>query len=551
MPPDLPKTTIKFITALLKHQAKLWLGEDAAGIAAGTLIDEDLQKRLDDWLNTEQTAKQLLDAAEQAHVYVQDEANCPDADLRGAFHGMRFDNLSSVQAALTELTGALDSKKLQVLLHTAFTRDLPNLSPAQHAEGARIYTDALLRAVGTLEKFASPILLQIVLDLKKGQYAQDEKLNRIIILLQEKIQSHSQNSPTLPGDLPPDSSCHHSRDDMFVNRDEILKKLALMISTKRRTIVISGLIGVGKTALAIEFAYRYGYQYQGVHWLDLGAVNKYSDFENQIKKITGGHNSEIEIIRKWKENGPRLIILDRFENISLANEILARLQHSSIHILILSCQSSWSASYGLQKIELDELSIEASSSLLVRLFPTMDKATTKNTLGQLGNLPLAIKSYFNRTNGNPANTIEYGKKMKRISYLHDLMSRLEASYSRLSLLAKKVFMTAGYLLPDTPIPTSVFDLTLGVSIEKIDEALDLLKNEGLIKWDGKQVVVNPLLSEYSRHKCEEELQNILIARALRDTILQMKDDIDMESLRILSLHQENLDQILADKNDNK
>jgi hypothetical protein len=83
MSPDLPKTTVKFITALLKHQAKLWLGEDAAGIAAGTLIDEDLQKRLDAWLAADQTAKQLLDAAQQAHFYVQDEANCPDADLRG------------------------------------------------------------------------------------------------------------------------------------------------------------------------------------------------------------------------------------------------------------------------------------------------------------------------------------------------------------------------------------------------------------------------------------------------------------------------------------
>lgn len=163
MPPDLPKTTVKFITALLKHQAKLWLGEDAAGIAAGTLIDEDLQKRLDALLEADQATKQLLEAAQKAHEYVQDEANCPDADLRGAFHGMRFDDLPSIQAALTELPGALDAKKLQALLHEAFTRDLPNLTPAQYAEGARIYTDALLRSVGKLEKFTSPIILQTVL----------------------------------------------------------------------------------------------------------------------------------------------------------------------------------------------------------------------------------------------------------------------------------------------------------------------------------------------------------------------------------------------------
>lgn len=159
--PDLPKTTIRIITALLKHQATLVFGETASKEIADTLIGEDLQKRLDDWLEADQNAKQLLEAAEQAHHYVQDPHNCPDAELRQVFHGMRFDNLQSVQAALTELPQALDAGKLQETLQQAFTRDLPNLTPTQHKEGARIYSDALLRSVGKLEKFVSPILIQL------------------------------------------------------------------------------------------------------------------------------------------------------------------------------------------------------------------------------------------------------------------------------------------------------------------------------------------------------------------------------------------------------
>jgi hypothetical protein len=42
MPNNLPKTALKFLVALLKNQAKVWLGEDAAGIAAQTLIDARL-----------------------------------------------------------------------------------------------------------------------------------------------------------------------------------------------------------------------------------------------------------------------------------------------------------------------------------------------------------------------------------------------------------------------------------------------------------------------------------------------------------------------------
>ncbi len=32
---------------------------------------------------------------------------------------------------------------------------------------------------------------------------------------------------------------------------------------------ITGMGGIGKTQLAVEFAYRYGHHFKGVHWLDL------------------------------------------------------------------------------------------------------------------------------------------------------------------------------------------------------------------------------------------------------------------------------------------
>ena len=101
MSPDLPKTTIKFITALLKHQAKLWLGEETVGIAAETFIDEDLQKRLDDWLDSDKSTKELLQAVEQTQLYLQDPNNCPDRDLRYLFRDVSFGDLPSIQAALT------------------------------------------------------------------------------------------------------------------------------------------------------------------------------------------------------------------------------------------------------------------------------------------------------------------------------------------------------------------------------------------------------------------------------------------------------------------
>ncbi len=81
MPPLQPHTLLKFLAALLKHQAKAWLGESAAGLLADALVDEELQARLDAWLQGEATQKRLLEAAQQARVWLQNPAHCPDEDL--------------------------------------------------------------------------------------------------------------------------------------------------------------------------------------------------------------------------------------------------------------------------------------------------------------------------------------------------------------------------------------------------------------------------------------------------------------------------------------
>ncbi|GEM_PF-6452194 len=58
----LPATLLKLLIALLKHQAKTWLGSEALDVAAQTLIDEELQRRLQGWLTADQTRRALLRA---------------------------------------------------------------------------------------------------------------------------------------------------------------------------------------------------------------------------------------------------------------------------------------------------------------------------------------------------------------------------------------------------------------------------------------------------------------------------------------------------------
>lgn len=85
-----------------------------------------------------------------------------------------------------------------------------------------------------------------------------------------------------PGPLPPGSRLPVRRTDLFTGRIEPLKTLAralllpprvevgatLVTQATPMMAVIHGVGGVGKTQLAVEFAYRYGRYFHGVHWLD-------------------------------------------------------------------------------------------------------------------------------------------------------------------------------------------------------------------------------------------------------------------------------------------
>ena len=76
------------------------------------------------------------------------------------------------------------------------------------------------------------------------------------------------------GDLPLGSYLPFSPNPLFTGRVDDLRKLAdaLVIHAQAGTVItqaITGMGGLGKTQLAVEFAWRYGKYFQGVHWLNL------------------------------------------------------------------------------------------------------------------------------------------------------------------------------------------------------------------------------------------------------------------------------------------
>ena len=164
MPSSLPKNILKLTVALLKHQAELWLGEEAVGIAGETLVEiggEELQEKIDKLIAGEEGAKELLATAQRADDYFQ--KNCEDATLKGAL-SLSYGDLPAVQKALENLPKAIDASDVREELEKALQHDFPKLTRAQSEEGARLYTEALQRALLPLKDFTLPVIGQVVLD---------------------------------------------------------------------------------------------------------------------------------------------------------------------------------------------------------------------------------------------------------------------------------------------------------------------------------------------------------------------------------------------------
>ncbi len=541
MPSDFPKNILKITAALLKHQATLWLGEEAVGIAGEKLIEiggEKLQENLDQFITTESGSKELLKAIENADRYFQQECRKADLDaLCGAF-SLSFGNLPGVQHALKELPQAMDSEGLKESIENALQRDLgKQLSAEQIKAGANLYADALLRAIKNLKEFTLPVISQTVFENQNLLLRVIQNQEKMLALLDhfESFRDITQaRKEARPGQLPFGSYFPLESNPIFTGRAAYLEKLEKAFFDEQTSEVsmltqaISGMGGIGKTQLAVEFAYRFGYRFRGVHWISATGVRSFEDLlpaialSGSLMNLAGFSKQDIAgqvqmTLRAWQAEGPRLIIVDNLEDADAAAKVLPPLRSGENRLLATSRYRDWVKTMPIRAIPLEEFSTEESLAFL-RKHLDKNRASDKilNALAEkVGHLPLALElagTYLSRlAHKSVENYIDalslthsslrnwwQGKNMPSpTAHEKHVANTFALSWEVIEAeKAQNLYKLAGYFAPNLSLPKqSLYEAGEFESEDAFEENLLELRNYALLKEDNS---LHPLLAEFAR-----------------------------------------------------
>ena len=208
-----------------------------------------------------------------------------------------------------------------------------------------------------------------------------------------------------PGELPSSAFVPYQRNNDFTGRRESLLHLANLLlpdgeSVKQRAVVVTGMGGLGKTQLAVEFCYRYGRYFPGgVFWLSFAnggnvadevavvggerSMGLYRDSNklNQLDKVG-------RVRRAWQEAIPRLLIFDNCEEERLLAEWLP--VTGGCRVLITSKRAVWTPELGVTTYTLKQLDRIESVRLLQHLVPTAGATAADEIAQEVGDLPLAL-----------------------------------------------------------------------------------------------------------------------------------------------------------------
>ena len=199
--------------------------------------------------------------------------------------------------------------------------------------------------------------------------------------------------PQLPGNLPRVWNLP-ARNRGFIGRDGLLVAVRERLFAGDRAVVqaFQGMGGVGKTQLAIEYAYRFAGVYDLAWWVNAERAGLIGDQFATLGMTLGcmqaGAGMEVvlaAVLGELRERGRWLLVFDNAENPA---DIAGWLPGGGGHVLITSRERRWAEVAA--PVEVDVLARDESVALLRDRVTGLGVAEADRLAGHLGDLPLAV-----------------------------------------------------------------------------------------------------------------------------------------------------------------
>jgi len=205
--------------------------------------------------------------------------------------------------------------------------------------------------------------------------------------------------PAIWGDVPQRNKNFTGRDAIFARlRDTSSQVTAVVPEQDPLPQALQGLGGVGKTAVAVEYAHRYRTEYEVVWWIpadqipqvrsSLAALAKNLGLEAAVTAgIEGAARVALEALRRGEPYSRWLLI---FDNADQPEDLKDLLPDGPGDVLITSRNHRWQAQ--VTTVSLDVFTREESREFLSKRAPVNASDPEVDLLAdKLGDLPLALE----------------------------------------------------------------------------------------------------------------------------------------------------------------
>ncbi|WP_329344626.1 FxSxx-COOH system tetratricopeptide repeat protein [Streptomyces sp. NBC_01352] len=336
------------------------------------------------------------------------------------------------------------------------------------------------------------------------------------------------------------------RNTNFTGRDATLREVRQCLTSRNGVamVAVQGLGGVGKTQLAIEYAYRYLSKYRFVAFVgaedsDLVASH-FVSLAGQLGLTEVSSDQAIpRVYGKLLDHRPWLIIFDNGEKPgTLTHALPSGGLASNGHVIVTTRVSGWSGRAGV--IDLDVFTRQESVKLLVRRVPGMTEAVADRIAEQLGDLPLALEQAAGYMGYNHAAPEEYltllTSRLEEMIARGELTDRPEAeevvvaslwslSVERLNTdqpQAVRLLELCALLAPE-PIPLDLFtgspETLNGAAADALvwDTTVGALAGLGLARRENASLVLHRLVQAAIRAPMPDEVRTgarVQLCRAL-------------------------------------